>query len=215
MPETQELTIQYVDVRLLDPNPWNPNVQDEQTAKAERESIETYGFIDPVTVRVQPADAARFEIIDGEHRLIEAKALGHTVAPIVVLDVDDDQARKLTIILNETRGDHDLALLGQLLADLSTRSTVDDLLVGLPYTADDLARFVEIGRVDGWDSDLDPDAMDGKGDAPAELPSFVVEFKTERDAKQFGKLVATLCREWETTESVAVVRAVKAAAASR
>lgn len=210
-----DLTIQYVPVAQLDPNPWNPNVQDERTAKAERESIETYGFIDPITVRVHPDDPTRFQIIDGAHRLIEATGLGHTVAPIVVLDVDDDQARKLTIILNETRGDHDVAKLGQLLADLSTRSTVDDLLVGLPYSADDLARLIEIGTVDNWDADIDPDAMDGKGDASDEPPTFTIEFRTERDAKQFGKLVATLAKEWETTESIAIVKAVKAAAAAR
>ena len=210
-----ELTVEYVSVELLDPNPWNPNVQDDRTANAERESIETYGFIDPVTVRVHPDDPGRWQIIDGEHRVREAVALGHTTAPVVVLDVDDEQAKKLTVILNETRGDHDIALLGSLMANLHRTMTPKSILIGMSFTEGELGRLLEIGRFTGWDN-MTGDAMAEIGREPAPPPpTFVVEFATGRDARQFEKLAETLATKWDTTQHLAIVRAVKEAVANR
>lgn len=212
MPETAApLEIVYVDISLLDPNPWNPNVQDESTAQAERESIEEHGFIDPVTVRRHPTVEGRFQIIDGEHRTQEAVALGHTEAPVVVLDVDEDTAKRLTMILNETRGDHDVAKLGALLADLAERFDLDALLIGLPYSSGELEHLLEIGRFDGWD-DLDAQAM-GRRDANSEKPpSVTYTFPTQRDANRFSRLVTKLSQRWECDDVTAITRAMQRAA---
>ena len=76
-----DLTIERVDIHQLDPNPWNPNRQSEAVTKATSESIEEFGFIDPVTVRIVEG---RYQIIDGEHRWRQAVEQGHPDIPVVV-----------------------------------------------------------------------------------------------------------------------------------
>jgi len=68
-----ELNIEWVDIELVHPNPWNPNVQSDFIYAKTRISILEHGFIDPIKVR-QKADG-QYEVIDGEHRWKVAKDL--------------------------------------------------------------------------------------------------------------------------------------------
>ncbi len=154
------LEIVELPIDQVEPNPWNPNKQIPQVAQAERESITRFGFVDPITVRVVPGEHDRWQIIDGEHRWREARDLGYETIAAVILDVTEDEAKKLTIVLNETRGDADVVLLGQLLQQLAD---TDDFRVALPYTDGDLAQLLEIGSQD-WDG------FGQGGDDPAPPP---------------------------------------------
>lgn len=102
----------------LRPNPWNPNRMDERTLQATKESLATYGFVEPTLVRPHPDEEGAYQIINGEHRWKVAPDLGYQVIPCVVATLSDTAARKLTIVLNETRGEPDDHLLGTLLAEL-------------------------------------------------------------------------------------------------
>ena len=139
------LEVSLLKINKVEPNPWNPNVQNEQQFNAEIESISNNGFLAPILVR---AIDDHYQIIDGEHRLkalkeiIEKKIEGKRNVPdlvklgqipAIVIDVDDANAKKLTIIMNETRGRADFAKLGALLAEIKV-DLPDDLAVGLPYT---------------------------------------------------------------------------------
>lgn len=142
----------------LHPNPWNPNKMDEATYAAAVESIQTFGFVDPLTVREHPDLEGEYQIIDGYHRWKASGDLrGHDVdLPVVcLLNLPDASARKLTIILNETRGEADPVLLGTLLADLLKEGMdIEDLKVGLRYDDAELSHLLELGDVD-W-SQFDP-----------------------------------------------------------
>lgn len=130
-------------IETLHPNPWNPNVMDEATYRAERESIRIYGFIDPCTVRPHPEIDGDWQILDGEHRWKAAKDEGHTELDMIVLHgLSDGQAQKLTIILNETRGSADEAKMAQLLKRLDSEMSREELLAGLSYENDDLERMI-------------------------------------------------------------------------
>lgn len=179
MSKASQLTIKHLPINEIDPNPWNPNKQNERQYQAEIESICQNGFIAPILVR-QIDD--RHEIIDGEHRwkalrqigedgieakgnvpsLVEAKSI-----PCIVLNVSETEAKKLTIIMNETRGRADLADLGGLLQELSL-DLGDDLLTGLPYTEGQLKELMGMSDFD-WDqfekgtSDKEFDNADGDG----------------------------------------------------
>jgi ParB-like chromosome segregation protein Spo0J len=141
--------VELIPVTELEPNPWNPNAMDAATLTAERESIQTYGFIDPLTVREH---AERFQIIDGEHRWRVATELDYEALPCVVLEADDATAKKLTVILNETRGQADPVLLAELLGDLRSRLNEDDaaLRAGMPYNDDELRALLRVNE-DDWD----------------------------------------------------------------
>jgi ParB-like chromosome segregation protein Spo0J len=176
------LDVQRIPAKAITPNPWNPNKQSDRQFEAEIESIQTYGFILPIIVR--PADKkGKFEIVDGEHRMKALDVITHNsknggavlrddlaeivetqTVPCIVLDLDDASARKLTVILNETRGKAQLAPLATLLEELSTMLSAEDLLKGLPYTGDELAEMLlltddyDLSTLEGvMDTDLDPE----------------------------------------------------------
>ncbi len=113
---------------------------------ATRESIERFGFVNPITVRPHPNDPARFEIINGEHRWRVAVEREAKTIPAIVLDVSDAEARKLTIVLDQ-HGEADEFRLGQLLAELSGQ---DDFLVALAFPQNELERLLKLGT-DDWD----------------------------------------------------------------
>ncbi len=148
MTTTAQLEQLDVPVKSLHPNPWNPNKQSEREYAAEIESIKTFGFIDPITVRRHPKKKDAYQIIDGEHRYKAAQEIGIDTVPVIVLDVGDPEAKRLTIILNETRGIADRVDLGVLLADLEATIGLEELSVGLPFTDDSLKNLIELGSTD-------------------------------------------------------------------
>ena len=62
------------------PNDWNPNRMDGLTYAKTIESIKTFGFIDPITIRPHP-DHPGWQIIDGENRWKAARDLGLDEGP--------------------------------------------------------------------------------------------------------------------------------------
>jgi ParB-like chromosome segregation protein Spo0J len=161
----------------IHPNPWNPNRMDAATLRAERESVAAFGFVDPLTVREHPTRKAtkagpHYQLIDGEHRLKIGVEAGLPQLPLVVCDLDDIAARKLTVILNETRGSADPLRLSALLRDL--RSELGDRLGdALRYSRDELDRLISFTAPDWRDAfaDYDLDAPPEKAPASTFLLS--------------------------------------------
>jgi ParB/RepB/Spo0J family partition protein len=144
------IEITYISVEDLVPNPWNPNRMDDEMLRKEVESIKEFGFVDPITVRVF---AAMWQIIDGEHRWKAAKIVGLDRIPCIVLDVADDIAEQLTIVLNDLRGKPNEERLAALVKDLSTRRSMLDLEKVLPYKRERLAEMIAERKADfDWDA---------------------------------------------------------------
>lgn len=132
---------EIIDAKYLVTNPWNPNRMTKAMRAKARESIETYGFIDPLLVR--EIGHHDYQIIDGEHRFDEGKALGMTEFPCVNLGlIDDADAKKLTIVMNELHGQADPDKLGDLLTDILAGSSLEELMVALPYDEAVLAGYL-------------------------------------------------------------------------
>lgn len=185
------LAITHLPLDAVHPNPWNPNRQTERQFEAETESILTNGFIAPIIVRPHPDEEGTYQIVDGEHRyraLVEivdqqldgARNIPTLVAdrciPAVVLDLDDANAKRLTVILNETRGSAVAADLGALLAEIQA-DFGDDLINGLPYTELELEQLVSMGEFD-WDSVVAPTADDFDTGTSADTHRIVAEVDT-------------------------------------
>ncbi len=74
-------------------------------------------------------------IIDGEHRWVEATALGLTQGPAVVLDgLTEAEAKKLTIKLDNKRGKFDKTKLHNVLAEIVGVDSTDGLAFELGFT---------------------------------------------------------------------------------
>lgn len=181
-PQAKPSPITKIDVPLsaLHPNTWNPNKMSERTYAAAVESIQTFGFVDPITVRPHPEHEGEYQIIDGFHRWkasVDLRGLDADV-PVIVLDVDDPAAKKLTVILNETRGEADATLLGTLLADLSTQLDPDELMRGLRYDEAEMAHLMSLADVD-WDSFTPPVAAEPEPDDDDGWASIIVRIPVE------------------------------------
>lgn len=155
------LDIQAVSIDKVHPNTWNPNVQDERTFEATKESLDHFGYIAPVIVRPHPTREGEFEIVDGEHRWRALTEQGHDgTIDVVVGAFTDQQAKRLTVILNETRGSADKVELAKLFDSLDMDAA--DLIIGLPYTDEELDGLLKLA-----DFDFDHFAGgSGQGEAP-------------------------------------------------
>lgn len=151
--------LHWIDPNELRANNYNPNKMNSFMYAKAMESIQTHGFVNPVIVRHGR------EIVDGEHRWLVALDLGLPEIPIFDLgEVDDVEAKKLTILLNELRGQALPEQMGDLLKDLMKDTSVEDLLRELPYTEEMFRGFTDLGPL----PDLAPQPADemGLGSAP-------------------------------------------------
>lgn len=141
-----------IPVEKLRPNPWNPNRQTDFIFGKELASIQTHGFLDPITVRESDVDPGFYDIIDGEHRWRAGVQLKYEALPCNNLGkVSDPIAKQLTIIANETRGKADPGLMSVLLNDLVNDVPFADLAASLPYTELDLKTLMS-DNSSVWDS---------------------------------------------------------------
>jgi ParB/RepB/Spo0J family partition protein len=158
-----------VPIAMLVANRWNPNEQDEEAFRAEIESIMEFGFLDPILVRPHPERRHHFEIIDGEHRqratLMIAEQIGDDDlrVPVRVIDATDAEARKLTIVMNETRGKPNKIRLARLMAHLADNYGEEYLATGLPYKATERKELIDLSR-HGWEDDYGDDDPEPLGD---------------------------------------------------
>ena len=121
----------WVDPHELRPNTWNPNVMSQEMFMAAIESIRAHGFVQPIVARWI---LNGLEIIDGEHRAKAAIQEDLPLVPVFNLGtVDDDTARELTVVLNETHGDVRQDKLEEILRDLLKRRSAAILLKTMPY----------------------------------------------------------------------------------
>lgn len=158
-----EPTFEWVDIDLIEPNPWNPNEMDAEMRTNTIESIHEFGFVDPVTVRALTGDT--YQLIDGEHRWDVAHGHGTCVKakkgggwerhgglrqlPIANLGIlEDEVAQQLTIVLNETRGTYDPKKMGSLLVELVAVKPLAELVTVLPF---DKPKFEELAALPKMD----------------------------------------------------------------
>lgn len=206
-PQQEALKQMVVPVDDLFPNPWNVNQMSPEMFEKERASIRKFGFVDPCLVRPHPWETGRWQIIDGEHRWRGAKAEGYTQIPVTVIKVDDAEAKQLSIVLNETRGQADQAKLGALLAELRQDVEEDSLREVMPF---DRGRFDElIGELEG--EKLDYDELDQMKPQPKggeryvervfRMPAEVAEVVDE--ATQKIQAEEQLDHDWQALEVMA------------
>jgi len=136
----------WVAPSALRPNTWNPNRMDDFMYAKELESIKRFGFAVPIIVR---STATGLEIVDGEHRWKAAVELGLSRIPIWDLGrLSDMDAKQLTIVLNETRGQPDKQLLAKLVQNLAVTEPSAALESLLPFSQSVFAELANLQKFD-------------------------------------------------------------------
>lgn len=141
-----EVKVLYALMEEIDPHPENANVGN---VEAIVESIRVNGFYAPIIVQ-----ASTGFIIAGNHRYQAAKKLGYESVPVVYLDVDDDEAKRIMVADNRTTrlGHDDTELLATLLEDLGDTELG---LMGTGYSHADLQTLID--AADKFDPAFEPE----------------------------------------------------------
>jgi ParB family transcriptional regulator, chromosome partitioning protein len=97
--ETSEISLDLIDI-----NPFQPRTNFDSTALNElKESIQTQGIIQPVTVRKVGERA--YQLISGERRLQASKLAGLSKIPAYIIEANDSQMLEMGLIENIQRED--------------------------------------------------------------------------------------------------------------
>ncbi len=90
----------------LTPNKYQPRIHFDQEKLSElANSIKKNGIIQPIAVRENKEDKNRYEIVAGERRWLAAQKAGLHEVPIIILDLDDNEALEVAIVENIQRDD--------------------------------------------------------------------------------------------------------------
>ena len=81
---------------------WNPNKMNDAMVARLCKSIDRFGFVVPLVVRM--TGEATYETVGGAHRLLVLQELGFIQASCVVVQIDDAHARLLAQSLNVSKG---------------------------------------------------------------------------------------------------------------
>lgn len=152
--------------------PRNPNVMSTSQYQGLVAAIHLEGFQVPILVR--PAekcgyplpDGEAYEIIDGHHRVRAVRELmesgqmsGESIAAIVIR-ADDVQAQRMAVAMARIRGEVNLGVAAEIVADLSKRMSDEDLAAYVGYTEADIADLIDIAIDDDLDDEVDMDEME-------------------------------------------------------
>jgi ParB-like chromosome segregation protein Spo0J len=178
-------------------------------------SLRRFGLVAPLIVRQLPpgtpppgkgrsprtTTTTRYELIDGEHRWKGAKELGYTEVPVWDLGIiPDSVAKQLTIVLNETRGSPDPALLGELLMNLLETELPQDLLEVLPFPEERFTELTKLAEFD-WSAIAEPAKTEtGWVERTYRMPkeaAAVIDDAVERVKKDSGSV-----KDWHALEFI-------------
>jgi len=95
-----------IDASTISLNDWNTNHVSDSMQGRISDDIQKYGFIGEIFIQKYNERLKKNNvIIDGEHRYLSLLKQGEKTIPAIILDVDDNKAKVLTLRLNLERGE--------------------------------------------------------------------------------------------------------------
>ena len=131
------LEVKETDIGDVQPYSQNPRVIPEKAVKAVAESIEKFGFQQPIVCD------NRGVVVVGHTRLLAAKYIGLKTVPVVHADLSDGKARAYRIIDNQVGeiskwDDELLKLESQIFDEIEFKSLLDDVDQSAAATLSDI-----------------------------------------------------------------------------
>ncbi len=135
-----------IPLKKLKPAPWNSNVMDDKMISRLKKSIKRYGLLENLVVR--PLADEDYEVVGGNWRLKVLSDMEIETIPCAVVDIDDTQARLLSLALNRIEGEDDLGLKAELLKKVLEEVSQEEVLDLLPETVQSLQALASIGQAE-------------------------------------------------------------------
>ena len=119
----------------------------------------------PLIVRPHPEVGGSFQVLDGHQRLEVLRRLGRSEATCYIWPCDDETALRLLATLNRLEGQDDPSLRAELLRELATLASPEELARLLPEDAGSIRRSLELLdlNLDRLLADLQQEAEAGPG----------------------------------------------------
>ncbi|MFC1873880.1 ParB/RepB/Spo0J family partition protein [Chloroflexota bacterium] len=140
------MKVNELPIDALKEAPWNPNQMDEAGFNRLKESLSTYGLVEPLVVR--PEDNSSYEVLSGNQRLKAITGMGYESIPCVIVNLNDAEAMLLAQALNGLHGEDDPILKGSLLKSILSSIPEDKVLSLLPETTESLRSLASFSQVD-------------------------------------------------------------------
>lgn len=146
-----KIQIKYVQTDSLRSSEYNPRKWSKEAIDQLKESIERYGFVDPLLVNSTPKREGI--VIGGHFRLSIAKELGIKEVPVVYLNIPDlEREKELNIRLNKNTGAWDFDLLAEFdesfLSDIGFSSEELDSVFEMEETPQEFNLKKELEKLD-------------------------------------------------------------------
>jgi len=203
----KNLEVATVAIDSLTPDPENPRTHDERNLASIKASLEAHGQVEPLVVQ-----RSTRMIIAGNGRATAMKELGWKEVSVALIDVNDEEARRLSITLNRSGelAGWDEGILAQHLKELSMLDTSFDP-VALGFTGSEMealiAEFaddVELLSMQPPEPEPEQGTTPGlpPGTQPSDMPTSAVRmvqlFLDDQTAPQFQMWVRKLAKRYDT-----------------
>jgi len=143
------LTVEQVPIEQLIPADYNPRKWSESARKGLTESLNVFGFVQPIVANSAPA--RKGIIIGGNFKLSIAKEKGLKSLPVVWVNIPDLKTeQELNLRLNKNQGEFD----NELLAEFD-----EDLLKSVGFDSKDLDKIFDEDEDDDFDADKEAEKI--------------------------------------------------------
>ena len=140
------MNIREIPLDKLVPAPWVPNHMDGPMLARLWESINRFDLVQPLVAR--PIERDGFEVFAGCQRLQVLRERRVAVAPVVVVDLDDVDARLLAQALDAIHGEDDLGKKAELFRTVLREVPEETVLSLLPESTASLAALSHLTERD-------------------------------------------------------------------
>lgn len=173
MKKDSEIVLQYVEAKKLKLARYNPRQITEEELRRLTDSIETYGFIDPIII-----NEVTKNVIGGHQRIKAALSLKIDLIPAIYINIEKHKEMALNVALNNPnlQGKFDMPMLRDLLEEINT-GEFDMSITG--YDEDEIEAIMNF--------EYEPDDIENI-EGFGESYNFIIKCEDEKELEQIQTL---------------------------
>lgn len=192
------MKIEKVKISELNSPDWNPRYITEEDFNKLKNSIETFGYIDPIIV-----NKYNMNIVGGNQRYQALVKLGYEDVDVIFIDEPNlDREKALNIALNKISGDWDTVKLNSLVEELKMKNFDLDLTGFDEIELEEIALENESIDIDGIEDDFDEDEFLFEDNYDL---NYTIKFNSKKDEQSFYVFLDKVNNEYDGNVSTNIL----------